>query len=53
VTAPVPEVGCPFRPQCPLATDVCAVEPPVIRSDSRTVNCHAFPAHRVSGGESE
>ncbi|HEV7978448.1 oligopeptide/dipeptide ABC transporter ATP-binding protein [Amycolatopsis sp.] len=49
VTAPVPTAGCPFRPQCPLATDICADDPPVRRRDSRTVSCHAFPA---SGGDS-
>lgn len=52
VTAPVPAIGCPFRPKCPLATDVCANEPPVRRRDSRTVSCHAFPAPWESGGDS-
>jgi len=49
VTGPVPTAGCPFRPQCPLAMDICADDPPIHRGDSRTVSCHAFPA---SGGHS-
>ncbi|WP_108482376.1 ABC transporter ATP-binding protein [Oceaniglobus ichthyenteri] len=32
--------GCPFRPRCPRATDICATEPPVVTEDGQTVLCH-------------
>ncbi|TYB86673.1 ABC transporter ATP-binding protein [Oceaniovalibus sp. ACAM 378] len=32
--------GCPFRPRCPRATEVCATEPPVVTVDGQTVLCH-------------
>ncbi|SFP98677.1 ABC transporter ATP-binding protein [Tranquillimonas alkanivorans] len=32
--------GCPFRPRCPRATDICATEPPRLDTDGRHVLCH-------------
>jgi oligopeptide/dipeptide ABC transporter ATP-binding protein len=42
--------GCSFRPRCPLATDRCATERPLLRTieDDRVVACHH--AEEVSGG---
>ncbi len=36
-----PPAGCPFHPRCPLATDRCKGEVPVLRQvDGRDVACH-------------
>jgi len=36
-----PPAGCAFHPRCPLATDRCRVEMPVLRQvDDRDVACH-------------
>ena len=36
-----PPAGCAFHPRCPLATDRCRVEMPVLRQvDGRNVACH-------------
>lgn len=32
--------GCPFRPRCPRASDLCAAEPPIHEEDGQTVICH-------------
>ena len=32
--------GCPFRPRCPRATDICATEPPDHQFGPRSVLCH-------------
>ena len=32
--------GCPFRPRCDRATDLCATEPPRVAAAGRTVLCH-------------
>ena len=32
--------GCPFRPRCPRATDICATEPPLRGGAGHTVHCH-------------
>ncbi|WP_226781239.1 ABC transporter ATP-binding protein [Oceaniglobus trochenteri] len=32
--------GCPFRPRCPRATELCATEPPVDDRDGQIVLCH-------------
>ncbi|WP_180899024.1 ABC transporter ATP-binding protein [Martelella soudanensis] len=32
--------GCPFRPRCPRASDICATEPPVSEAGSHSVSCH-------------
>ncbi|SDF01435.1 ABC transporter ATP-binding protein [Limimaricola pyoseonensis] len=32
--------GCPFRPRCPRATDLCRTTPPARGSDGREVLCH-------------
>jgi oligopeptide/dipeptide ABC transporter ATP-binding protein len=38
--------GCPFRPRCPQARDVCAVRPPLAArgEPDRLVACHVPPA---------
>lgn len=38
-----PPSGCTFHPRCPLATDLCRRESPVLRADGAgsTVACHA------------
>lgn len=37
-----PPPGCRFNPRCPIATDVCRVEPPELSklSEGRWVACH-------------
>jgi oligopeptide transport system ATP-binding protein len=36
-----PPAGCAFHPRCPMATDRCRVEMPVLRDvDDRSVACH-------------
>lgn len=38
---PVPDLGCPFAPRCPLAVEHCRSERPALRSLSgRLVSCH-------------
>ncbi|PYE82555.1 ABC transporter ATP-binding protein [Pseudoroseicyclus aestuarii] len=32
--------GCPFRPRCPRATEVCASDPPDLGTGGRRVLCH-------------
>lgn len=32
--------GCPFRPRCDRATDLCVTEPPRVAAAGRTVLCH-------------
>lgn len=32
--------GCPFRPRCPRASDVCTTVPPADTVDDQTVLCH-------------
>ncbi len=32
--------GCPFRPRCPRATDICTTVPPEDTVDAQTVLCH-------------
>ncbi|MCI2393874.1 ABC transporter ATP-binding protein [Aliiroseovarius sediminis] len=32
--------GCPFRPRCPRATEICATVPPADTKDGQTVLCH-------------
>lgn len=32
--------GCPFRPRCPRATDLCHTEPPLDVRDGQAVLCH-------------
>jgi len=32
--------GCPFRPRCPRASDICASEPPTVGEGDHTVSCH-------------
>ena len=32
--------GCPFRPRCPRATDICATEPPLHEDGTHSVSCH-------------
>ena len=32
--------GCPFRPRCPRATDICTTVPPADTKDDQTVLCH-------------
>ncbi|SEN43596.1 peptide/nickel transport system ATP-binding protein [Pseudorhodobacter antarcticus] len=32
--------GCPFRPRCPKASDICATPPPTHAIDGQTVLCH-------------
>ncbi|MGY6633479.1 MAG: ABC transporter ATP-binding protein [Alkalilacustris sp.] len=32
--------GCPFRPRCPRATDLCATDPPARGTAEHTVHCH-------------
>ncbi|WP_174802601.1 ABC transporter ATP-binding protein [Martelella limonii] len=32
--------GCPFRPRCPRASDICATEPPIVGEGDHTVSCH-------------
>ncbi len=32
--------GCPFRPRCPRATEICAKTPPEDTVDGQTVLCH-------------
>jgi peptide/nickel transport system ATP-binding protein len=32
--------GCPFRPRCPRASDICASEPPTVGERDHTVSCH-------------
>jgi oligopeptide/dipeptide ABC transporter ATP-binding protein len=39
-----PPAGCAFHPRCPMATDRCRVEMPVLRPvDDRDVACHLAP----------
>ena len=32
--------GCPFRPRCPRASDICATVPPEVTVEGQTVLCH-------------
>jgi len=32
--------GCPFAPRCPLATEVCRTDPPVVTQPGRLALCH-------------
>lgn len=32
--------GCPFRPRCPRATELCATPPPEVTVEGQTVLCH-------------
>jgi peptide/nickel transport system ATP-binding protein len=32
--------GCPFRPRCPRASDICATVPPEMTVEGQTVLCH-------------
>ncbi|MBB4123711.1 ABC transporter ATP-binding protein [Martelella radicis] len=32
--------GCPFRPRCPRASDICATEPPLHETGTHSVSCH-------------
>lgn len=32
--------GCPFRPRCPRATEICATQPPHSGTDAHSVLCH-------------
>ena len=32
--------GCPFRPRCPRATDICATDPPDVGEGGRVNLCH-------------
>jgi peptide/nickel transport system ATP-binding protein len=32
--------GCPFRPRCPRATEVCATDPPEVATPGRAALCH-------------
>ncbi|TNB46298.1 ABC transporter ATP-binding protein [Martelella lutilitoris] len=32
--------GCPFRPRCPRASDLCTSEPPTVGEGDHTVSCH-------------
>ncbi len=37
-----PPEGCRFRPRCPLASDKCKSEPPLIEVDGRLVKCWLY-----------
>jgi oligopeptide/dipeptide ABC transporter ATP-binding protein len=37
-------VGCPFRPRCPQARDVCAIRPALLPRGAGRVACHVPPA---------
>jgi oligopeptide/dipeptide ABC transporter ATP-binding protein len=37
-------VGCPFRPRCPQARDVCATRPALLPRGAGRVACHVPPA---------
>jgi len=42
-----PKPGCPFRPRCPLATDICATDEPILAQSDRPahlVACHHWQA---------
>ena len=32
--------GCPFRPRCPRASNICSSEPPLLETDGHFVSCH-------------
>ncbi|TCT44493.1 ABC transporter ATP-binding protein [Martelella mediterranea] len=32
--------GCPFRPRCPRASDICSSEPPSLETAGHFVSCH-------------
>jgi len=38
--------GCPFRPRCPKATEICATPPPTVTEAGQTVLCH-HPLERL------
>ena len=46
-----PPKGCRYHPRCPHATDLCAIEPPVVRhfDAGRSVACHHF--ENINGQE--
>ncbi len=45
-----PIAGCPFAPRCPLASDVCASEPPPLDIGLSRVRCHHPIVHQEMRG---